>query len=263
MSRMPALGRFAFGLPVLATLMTLGTAPAFSQDQAGMDLSDEARTAFRAEIRAYLMENPEVIFEAVAEYERRTQAAQDEMDNTLVELNAEELFADSHSYVGGNPNGSLTLVEFMDYRCGFCRRAHPERNAFLDTDGDVRLVIKEFPILGPSSEMMSRFAVAVQQTSGDEHYYEAHERLIGWDGDFTETSARLLAGELGVEAQTVLDAMNSDEVTAILRANHELAQRLQISGTPTFVLGDGINGELLRGYLPADEMAANASRLRG
>jgi len=226
-------------------------------------MTEEDRAAFGAQVRAYLMENPEVIFEAVAEFERRTAEAQSGMDATLVEINAEAIFDDGHSWVGGNLDGDLTLVEFMDYRCSFCRRAQPQVADFLSSDGNVRLIVKEFPILGPQSEMMSRFAVAVQLNGSDAQYAEAHDRLMAWDGDFTETSARLLADELGLMAEDVLGGMNGDEVSAILAANRELAQRLQISGTPTFVMGGMDGGELLRGYLPADEMQGIAERLRG
>jgi protein-disulfide isomerase len=244
----------------LAAILTLGATPLAAQS---MDMSAEDRAAFRAEVRAYLMENPEVIFEAVAEFERRNAAAQAEMDTTLVEINADEIFADGHSWVGGNPDGDITLVEFMDYRCSFCARAYPAMMDFVGADGNVRLVIKEFPILGPQSDSMSRFAIAVQHVAGDASYFEAHDRLITWDGDFTETSARLLAAELGLDAEAIIAYMPSGEVDAVLRANRELAQRLQISGTPTFVIGDGEVGELLRGFLPADGLHEAAGRLRG
>lgn len=247
----------------LATLLMLGATPLAAQSASGMQFNDAEREAFRAEVRAYLMENPEVIFEAVAEFERRTAEAQAEMDTTLVEINAEEIFNDGHSWVGGNPDGDLTLVEFMDYRCSFCARAYPAMMDFVNGDGNVRLVIKEFPILGPQSDAMSRFAIAVQHNASDEIYFEAHDRLINWDGDFTETSARLLASELGLDADRIIGYMPSGEVDAILRANRELAQRLQISGTPTFVIGDGGAGELLRGFLPSEGLHAAADRLRG
>ena len=226
-------------------------------------MNDEDRTAFGAEVRAYLMANPEVIFEAVAEFERRTAAAQNDMDGTLVEINAEAIFADGHSWVGGNLNGDLTVVEFLDYRCGFCRRAQEQIADLLGTDGNIRFIIKEFPILGPQSEVMSRFALAVQQESTPEHYEEAHDRLMLWDGDFTLTSARLLADEMGLDADAVIAQMDSTVVDAILQSNRELAQRLQISGTPTFVMGAGDNAELVRGYRHADEMREVAAQLHG
>ena len=225
-------------------------------------MTDAEREAFRAEVRAYLMENPEVIFEAVAEFERRNQEQQASMDATLVELNAEAIYQDGHSWVGGNPDGDITLVEFMDYRCGYCRRAQPQVMDLLQTDGNIRLVVKEFPILGPESETMSRFAVAVHQLGGDAAYEVAHERLMAWDGDFFEDDIRDLAAELALNPEAVQARMTSDEVDEVLAENAALARRLQISGTPTFVMGAGEGGELLRGFLPLQAMQAVAQRLR-
>jgi len=251
-------------LPLIASAMVaafhLSATPLAAQS---VPMTDEERAAFGAEVRAYLMENPSVIFDAVAEFERRTAQAQTEMDDTLVEINADAIYHDGHSWVGGNLDGDITLVEFMDYQCGFCRRAFPQIQDFMNADGNIRLVIKEFPILGPTSDMMSRFAVSVLQQGTGAQYEQAHERLTLWEGDFTQTSARLLADELGLDADAVLDNMGSDAVSNVLRENRELAQRLQISGTPTFVMGAGAGGEMLRGYLPADEMQGIASQLRG
>jgi Predicted dithiol-disulfide isomerase involved in polyketide biosynthesis len=109
---------------------------------------------------------------------------------------------------------------------------------------------------------MSRFAVAVQQLGGDEPYGAVHDALMAWEGDITPDDLRGIAGDLGLDADAVLAAMNGDAVTEVLRANHELAQRLQISGTPTFVMGQDDGGELLRGYMPLDQMQAAVARLR-
>ena len=236
------------------------TAPAQAPSET---LSDEARAALRAEIRAYLLDNPEVIFEAVAEYERRTAAAQADMDVTLVEINADELFQDDISWVGGNPEGDLTLVEFMDYRCSFCRRAFEPMMEFVEGDGNVRLVIKELPILGRESEIMSRFAVAAHQLGGDEAYFAAHEALYAWQGDLTDSGLQALAVTLGLDGEAVLDRMDDEAVTLVLQRNRALAQRLQISGTPSFVLGDGLSGEMLRGMVPAAQLELLAAELRG
>lgn len=227
-------------------------------------MSDAARATLRAEIRAYLLDHPEVIFEAVAEYERRTMAQQSDMDATLIEINADDIYRDNHSWVGGNPDGDITLVEFMDYRCSFCRRAFPEMMDFTNADGNVRLVIKELPILGPQSEVMSRFAVAVLQLGGDAPYFAAHERLINWDSDVSDSAMGALAVELGLDAETVLARMRSAEVSEVLAENRALAQRLQISGTPSFVIGGPADrAEMLRGFLPASELHNIADELRG
>lgn len=252
----------ALSLALGATLFPGAAPPALAQiSEAPLNL--DSRDALRAEIRAYLLDNPEVIFEAVAEYERRTEAAQAEMDGVLVAINAEDIFDDGYSYVGGNPEGDLTLVEFMDYRCAFCRRAYPEMVEFLEADSNVRLVVKEFPILGPQSELMSRFAVAVHQIGGDAPYYAAHGRLLALQEDATEAGLRALAEELGLDGEAVLARMPTREVTEVLTRNRELAQRLQISGTPSFILGDGTGGEMLRGMVPARELGRVATELRG
>lgn len=257
--------RLSLSAALLSATLSLSALPFAAQSAAAQTtpMSDAERAAFRAEVRAYLMENPEVIFEAVAEFERRNQASQADMDATLVELNAEEIYRDGFSWVTGNPDGDLTLVEFMDYRCGYCRRAQEHVMSLIESDGNIRLVIKEFPILGPQSELMSRLAVAVHQLGGDSAYEVVHDRLMTWQGDFLEADARTLADEVALDGAAVLAHMNSDQVDAVLRANSELARRLQISGTPTFVMGADEAGQLLRGFMPADQMAAAAARLRG
>ncbi len=243
--------------PLLAAGLLLA-APAAAQSA----LSDDERTALRAEIRAYLLEHPEVLFEAVAEYERRTAASQADMDQALIEINAEDIFEDGHSWVGGNPEGDLSLVEFVDYRCSFCRRAFDHVMDFVGNDGNIRLVMKEFPILGPQSELSSRLAVAALQLGGDDTYFRAHERLIALEGDLTETVIGAIAVELGLDPAAVMQRMGSDAVTAVLAENRALAQRLQINGTPTFVLGGPEYGELIRGFLPAEELHRLADALR-
>src|SRR5690554_6664573 len=116
------------------------TAPAQAFDIT--DMSDAERSALRAEIRAYLLDNPEVIMEAVEVLEQRQAEAQARCDVDLVRINAEAIFNDGHSWVGGNPEGDITLVEFTDYRCGFCRRAHDDLTQLLELDGNIRFIVK-------------------------------------------------------------------------------------------------------------------------
>jgi protein-disulfide isomerase len=213
-------------------------------------LTDAEREAFRAEVRAYLMDNPEVIIEAVNLLEERKANAQAEADVNLVQQNAEEIFNDGFSWVGGNPDGDITLVEFMDYRCGYCRRAKPEVAKLLANDGNIRVIIKEFPILGEASMISSRFAIATRQVAGNDAYKQVHDALMEINSDLTDVTLRRLADEFGLDGDAILARMDSDEVASEIAATRALAQRLQISGTPTFVLED----ELLRGYLPADQM---------
>ena len=155
------------------------------------DMTDAERKAFREEIRAYLLDNPEVLMEAIAVLEDREEAERAEADADLVAAHADALFDDGVSWVGGNPDGDVTIVEFLDYRCSYCRRAHPEIAELLAQDSDIRLIVKEFPILGEDSLMASRFAIAVHRLGGDAAYEAVHDMLITQRGGVTQDCGRL------------------------------------------------------------------------
>lgn len=214
------------------------------------DMSDAEREAFRAEVRSYLLENPEVLMEAIGVLEQRQAAADAERDTMAVAANSDALFNSAFDWVGGNPDGDVVLVEFMDYRCGYCRRAHPEVADLVELDGDIRYVVKEFPILGEQSVLASRFAIATRIAHGDEAYGEINDALMTMRGDMTEASLATQAQEIGLDPEPILAAMDDPLVDQTISYNHELAQRLSISGTPTFVFGD----QLVRGYVPLDAM---------
>ncbi len=216
------------------------------------------REAFRAEIRNYLLENPEVIMEAVDVLEQRQAAAQAQGDSDLVRANAEDIFNDGHSWVGGNPDGDITLVEFMDYRCGFCRRAFAEVESLLESDGNIRFIVKEFPILGEESMLAARFAISTQQVHGPEAYKAVHDTLMAFSGSITEDSLSRVAEGLDLDPDPILVGMDSAEVNAIISENHQLARRLSISGTPSFVMAN----HMLRGFLPAEDMQKMADEIR-
>ena len=245
----------------ILTAASLGLCLALVQPAAALDLeslTDAERTLLRAEIRDYLLANPEVIMEAVAVLEQREAQTQAQADSDLVKVNAEALFNDPSSWVGGNPEGDLTLVEFMDYRCSYCRRAYDDVKGLLAADGNIRFIIKEFPILGEESVLASRFAIATRQVAGDEAYKSVHDALMTYSGSMNETGFSRLADTLGLDATGIIAEMNSDAVTQVIAANHALGQRMQISGTPSFVLGD----QMLRGYLPQDAMQRIADEIR-
>lgn len=239
-----------FIAPALTALALLGTsAPAQALDVTQMTAAE--RAAFRAEVRAYLMDNPEIILEAVRVLEDRQAATEAEADLALVADNADALFDDGYSWVGGNPDGDITLVEFIDYRCPYCRRAMVEVDTLLAADGNIRLVRKELPILGESSTIASRFAVATKTIAGPDAYGQVHDALMAYQGEMNEVALRRISEGLGLDGDAIIAEMDSAATTAEIARTHELAVRLKISGTPTFVLQD----ELLRGFLPADQMS--------
>ncbi len=221
-------------------------------------MSDAEKAEFGAQVREYLLENPEVIIEAINILEQRNAAAEAALDKELVAANADELFNDGYSWVGGNLDGDITLVEFMDYRCGYCRRAVPEVTSLLSEDGNIRLVIKEFPILGDASVLSSRFAVATKHVAGDDAYKQVHDALLEFSGEPSEVSLRRISDGLGLDSDAILSAMDSDQVTNEINQTRELARRMKISGTPSFVLGT----EMLRGYLTADQLLQIADGVR-
>ncbi len=242
---------------VSATALTLSFAlPLSALDLESM--SDAERNAFREEVRAYLLENPEVIMEAVSVLEQREAEAQAQNDQDLVAANADALFNDDSSWVGGNPEGDITLVEFIDYRCGYCKRAHPEVTNLLKEDGNIRFVLKEFPILGEQSVTASRFAIATRQLAGDDAYHSVSEALIAYSGDITEPALRRIAEPLDLPFDEIIAKMGSDAVSEVIETNHALGRALQISGTPSFVM----ENQMLRGYVPQAEMELIAEDIR-
>ncbi len=241
----------------LAAAMAAFTAsPLAAFDIGGM--TEEERMIFRSEIRSYLMENPEVLLEAINVLEERQADQQAENDIALVQTNAEALFRDSHSFVGGNPDGDVTVVEFMDYRCSYCRRAYPDVSELIASDGNIRYIIKEFPILGEQSVLASRFAIAVKEVEGDEAYRDTHTELMTMRGEVTEEGLSDLSELLGFDTPAVFDMMNSDKVRNIIAENRALAQRLQISGTPSFIF----ETQMVRGYVPLDGMREIMEQVR-
>jgi len=241
-----------FALPLTLALAT----PLAALDLDAM--TAEQRTLFRAEVRAYLLENPEVLTEAIAVLQQREQHAQVNTDVSLVRANADALFNDSNSFVGGNPDGDLIVVEFMDYRCGYCKRAFPEVNALLDTDQNIRFIVKELPILGEQSVLASQFAIATKLVAGDAAYSNVHDALMEIRGDITGESLGRLGDRLGLDVNAITAKMNSAEVTNIISENRALAGRMQISGTPTFVFDD----QMVRGYVPLEQMHQLVDGLR-
>jgi len=214
------------------------------------DMTPAERESFRAEVKAYLLENPEVLIEAMDVLTARQAELEAQNDAALLQMHAAEIFNDPASWVGGNPEGDITVVEFTDYRCGYCRKAYDEVAELVKSDGNIRFVVKEYPILGEESLISARFAIAVRQVGGDALYDKAHDALIRMRGDPTPDTLGKLARDLGLDPASILTTMDSDEVAAVIAANRALGEQLQINGTPTFV----INDTMVRGYVPLDGM---------
>ena len=232
---------------IIATIWFL----AFSSISIAMDinnLTDADRKVLQKEIRRYILENPDIIFEAADIVRKREAALEVQEDEELIQSNFNEIFYDNYSYVGGNPDGDITIVEFVDYKCGYCRKAAELVRELIAKDDNIRFVVKEFPILGEASLVSSKFAIAVKNIGGPEKYKVAHDILLALTAEPTEIYLRRIAKELELNPEELFEAMQSDLVTQEIDQTGELAQKLQISGTPTFILGD----QFLRGFVPLE-----------
>ena len=244
--------------PLAAAAFIGLAAPAAAFDLKAMSADEKA--AFGDAVRAYLLENPEVLSEAIAVLDQRHADSAAIQDVALIKANADDIFADPASYVGGNPDGNITVVEFIDYRCGYCKKAHSEVQDLVQADGNIRYIVKEFPILSDQSVAAARFAVAALQVAGNEAYAKINAGFYeSFRGEVTPDTLAAFARDLGIDAAPILARMDAPEVTNVIAENHRLAQRLQISGTPTFIMGD----QMVRGYVPLDAMQKIVSEERG
>ena len=244
--------------PLAAAALIGLSAPALAFDLTAM--SDEEKAAFGEAVRGYLLENPEVLSEAIEVLNQRQANAEAENDKTLVQTNSDDIFQDSASFVGGNPDGDVTVVEFIDYRCGYCKKAHSEVKDLVAADGKIRYIVKELPILGEDSVVAARFAIATLQIAGPDAYAKINAGFYeSFRGEVTQDTLSAFAKDLGLDPRPILATMDAPEVTKVIADNHALAQRLQISGTPTFVMGS----QMIRGYIPGAAMQAAVDEERG
>ena len=208
-------------------------------------------------IRTYLMENPEVIRDAFYELERRkAEAEQKERVATITE-NKSVLFDSTRQAVLGNPQGDVTLVEFFDYNCGYCKRALDDMNRLIDGDPGLRVVLKEFPVLGQGSVEAAQVAAAVNIMAPDK-YAEFHEKLLTAKGRANGAKAIEVTREIGLDQDELSKALKDPEVGATIDESYALAKTLGLTGTPSYVIGD----EVVFGAVGYDELKSKVDDMR-
>lgn len=209
-------------------------APALAQDKGAKPLD---RAAVEQIVREYILANPEIILEAVQELDKREQQASEQAKADALKANRDKLVASATSPVGGNPKGDVTLVEFFDYNCGYCKKAHPERVDAVKADGKVRVVYKEFPILAPSSEEAAKAALAAARQG---KYEAMHNALMANSGRLDSAAIDAAAKAAGVDVAKMRKDMGEPSITKEIEDNKALAAALGIRGTPGFVVGDTV-----------------------
>ena len=193
-------------------------------------------------IREYLLENPGVIFEAVERHRAKQQEQQAQRRDAL-KKHAKALLADPDSFVGGNPQGDVTLVEFFDYQCGYCKRFMPTLEAIKKRDPKLRVVYKEFPILGPDSIRAAQAALASRKQG---RYVEFHNALMRVSGKLDEKTLMNTARSVGLDIERLRKDMEAPKIQQIVGNNLRLARTLGITGTPAVVVGDSLARGLVR-----------------
>jgi len=230
------LPRLARGLSLAAGMaLMLSGAPAQAQS-----LTPDQKKAVTDLIRETLLKNPEIIQEAMVELERRNTVAQAQAQRSAVTAEKARLIDPATSVIVGNPQGDVTIVEFMDYNCGFCKRAMEDVRALAKDDPKLKIVIKDFPILGPDSVEASRVALAVRSQLQGQKYFDFHAKLMATKGRINAAKALEVAKESGVDVERARKEMEGPAVRAAIEDTVALGDRLGLTGTPAFILGDEV-----------------------
>lgn len=198
-------------------------------------LNDGQTQQVRTLIRTHLVENPEILTEIFAVLRSRELAKQSQ--NNLVTFR-DDLYSDANSFVGGNPEGDVTVIEFFDYRCGFCKRVHNDLIALRRDDDGIRFIYKEFPILSKESRFAARAAMAARKQG---KYLAFHNALMeAASNEVTPDNIFRIADQVGIDTARLFQDMEDPRIEMAIQKNIELANALNINGTPTFIIGDNV-----------------------
>ena len=205
------------------------------------DFNPTQRGSIETIVREYLIAHPEVLQEAMAELEKRQTAAEAEKHKAAVKEQAQKLFSSPYQVTLGNPNGNVTFVEFFDYNCGYCKRAMSDMLTLLKDDPKLKVVLKEFPVLGPGSLEAAQVAVAVRmQDKTGKKYLDFHQKLLGGRGQADRAHAIAAAKDAGLDMGRLEKDMVSPEVKATIEEDMKLAEALGLNGTPSYVIGSDV-----------------------
>jgi len=207
--------------------------------------ADEFSTPQRGEIerivREYLISHPEVLQDAMNELEKRQSAAEAEKHKQAINQYSKAIFSSPRQVVLGNPDGNVTFVEFFDYNCGYCKHAMSDMLTLLKDDPKLKVVLKEFPVLGPGSVEAAKVAVAVRmQDKTGQKYLQFHKELLGGRGAADMARALAVAKDVGMDMGRLQKDLESPEVKATMEENFKLAEALGLNGTPSYVIGNDV-----------------------
>jgi protein-disulfide isomerase len=223
-------------LVALGLVCAIFTAPPF-RPIAAAEIPPEQRQAIEAIIHDYLMQNPDVLIEALRSAEEKATRDADAKAAVVLKDRRGEVFDDPASPVGGNPQGDVTIVEFFDYRCPYCKQVQPALQKLLDQDRKLRFVYKEMPVLGAPSVTAAHAALAARLQGKYEHF---HSAMMATKGQITDEVVYQVAGSVGLDVDQLKRDMGAPEIEQAVKANLALAKALDIHGTPGFIIGEHI-----------------------
>lgn len=226
----------------------------FGQSASAQSFSDAQKEEMGTIIKDYLMDNPEVIMEAVEAF-RRNQEAEMQQAAAVKIGEHDDFLTGADAPMAGNKNADVTVVEFFDYNCGYCKRALGDIQKILQEDQNVRFVFREMPILGPSSVEAARWALAAHKQG---KYFEYHAALMSHSGAKNESTLEKLAKDAGLDVAQMKKDAASEEVNALIEKGLSVSREIGVQGTPAFV----VNGELVRGYVGLEGLKDLINRAR-
>ncbi|NQW01929.1 MAG: DsbA family protein [Rhodospirillales bacterium] len=245
-------------LSYLSALFALVLATPLSPTRAAEPFTDAQLQQIDKMIHSYIMKNPRVILDAVQQMQAQEEESKKQQARQNLVAFRDQLVNDPKAPVAGNPKGDVTIVEFFDYRCGYCKRVAPTVEKALNEDGNLRIVYKEFPILGPDSVVAARASLSVWRMAPAK-YMDFHNALMGARGSISQELVVAEAEKLGLDGDALTREMQSEEIENDIRNNHQLAQALGISGTPAFIIGN----ELVPGAVDLDTLQSLIKEARG
>jgi protein-disulfide isomerase len=216
------------------------------------------RAAVEAIVKDYLVQHPEVIEDAMNALQERRAAAEADRQKKVVSENTDGLVNAPQNAVLGNPDGDVTLVEFFDYNCGYCKRGFADLQKLLDTDKKLKVVLRDYPILSPGSIEAASVALAVKQQLKGDKFLPFHRELLLSRGAIGKERAMEVAKDLGLDMSLIDKAVAAKETRTQLGENLKLGDSLGISGTPSYVLGT----EVVAGAVGYDALKAKVDALR-
>lgn len=228
--------------------------PAMAEDAAPaapaaaeVELAPMTRADVETIIREYLMENPEVVMDAAAAYRVKQEEERKAAAKAALATEADAIYEDPMSPAIGRDDADVTVVEFFDYNCGYCKKILPDMVRLNEEDRDVRIIFKEFPILGPTSIDAARAALAAKKQG---KYFEMHQALMENRDGFAAEVIEAIAKDVGLDIEQFNNDMNSPEFDDYFNRVRELAGKLGVTGTPALIVGD----DVAPGAIPYDRI---------